>query len=168
MATKLTWHGHAALSLETGGYKLIVDPFLTGNPAASLSPEAVEADFILISHGHGDHVGGSTAEAQQNGAVIAFRPPLPFYTYALLAGILAAFIAQVYVGPLTEQAYAAAFNKPLFRTGSYWLILTGAAVHGDADRRDVSGADRLTAAALARRQGHARTGMHLGCHGRPQ
>ncbi len=59
MTTKFTWYGHAALGLETGGYKIIVDPFLTGNPAASISPEAVEADFILISHGHGDHVGDS-------------------------------------------------------------------------------------------------------------
>ncbi len=53
MTTKLTWLGHAALALETDGYKLLVDPFLTGNPAASLKPEDVEADFILISHGHG-------------------------------------------------------------------------------------------------------------------
>jgi Beta-lactamase superfamily domain len=49
MATKLTWYGHAALGLETGGYKIIVDPFLTGNPAASLSADDVDADFILIS-----------------------------------------------------------------------------------------------------------------------
>src|SRR5687768_10755053 len=56
--------------------------------------------------------------------------PVPVYTYVLLAGILAAFAAQLYVGPYNEQAYTAAFDKPLFRYGSYWLILTGAAVHG--------------------------------------
>jgi len=70
MTNKLTWYGHAALGLETGGYKLIIDPFFSGNPAASASPEVVEADFILISHGHGDHVGDGVAIAQRTGATV--------------------------------------------------------------------------------------------------
>lgn len=70
MTAKFTWYGHAALGLETGGYKIIVDPFLTGNPAASISPEDVEADFILISHGHGDHVGDSIAIAKRTDALV--------------------------------------------------------------------------------------------------
>jgi len=70
MTTKLTWHGHATLGLETGGYKLVIDPFFTGNPAASLSHEAVEADFILVSHGHGDHVGDGVAIAKRTGAMV--------------------------------------------------------------------------------------------------
>src|SRR5689334_4334459 len=70
MSAKLTWYGHAALGLETDGYKIIVDPFLTGNPAASTSPEAVDADFILISHGHGDHVGDSVAIAKRTDAMV--------------------------------------------------------------------------------------------------
>jgi len=43
MTTKFTWYGHATLGLETGGYKIIVDPFFSGNPAASDSAEAVES-----------------------------------------------------------------------------------------------------------------------------
>lgn len=70
MTTKLTWYGHAALGLETGGYKLVVDPFLEGNPAASIAPEAVEADFILISHGHGDHVSDMIPIAKRTGAMV--------------------------------------------------------------------------------------------------
>jgi L-ascorbate metabolism protein UlaG (beta-lactamase superfamily) len=70
MANKLTWYGHATLGLETGGYKLIIDPFFSGNPAASTSPEAVEADFILISHGHGDHVGDGIDIAKRTGATV--------------------------------------------------------------------------------------------------
>jgi L-ascorbate metabolism protein UlaG (beta-lactamase superfamily) len=70
MTTKLTWHGHATLGLETGGYKLIIDPFFSGNPAVSISPELVEADFILVSHGHGDHVGDAVAIAKRTGATI--------------------------------------------------------------------------------------------------
>ena len=70
MTTKFTWYGHATLGLETSGYKIIVDPFFSGNPAASSSAEAVEADFILISHGHGDHVGDAIALAKRTDATI--------------------------------------------------------------------------------------------------
>ena len=68
--TTLTWYGHAALGLETGGYKIVVDPFLKENPAASISPDAVEADYILISHGHEDHVGDSIEIAKRTGAMV--------------------------------------------------------------------------------------------------
>jgi L-ascorbate metabolism protein UlaG (beta-lactamase superfamily) len=70
MSTKLTWYGHAALGLESGGYRILVDPFFSGNPAASVSPEQVQADFILVSHGHGDHVGDTVAIAQRSGATV--------------------------------------------------------------------------------------------------
>ena len=70
MTAKLTWYGHAALGLETDGYKILVDPFLEGNPAASITPDSVEADFILISHGHGDHLGDTVAIAKRTGATI--------------------------------------------------------------------------------------------------
>ena len=70
MTSKLTWYGHAALGLETGGHKILVDPFLSDNPAASTTPDSVEADFILISHGHGDHVGDAVAIAKRTGATV--------------------------------------------------------------------------------------------------
>ncbi len=67
---KFTWFGHATLGLETGGFKLLIDPFFTGNPAASATAEGVDADFILVSHGHGDHVGDAAAIAMRTGALI--------------------------------------------------------------------------------------------------
>lgn len=70
MSLKLTWYGHATLGLETGGYRVLVDPFFTGNPAASTSADKVMADFILISHGHGDHVGDAEAIARRTGALV--------------------------------------------------------------------------------------------------
>ncbi len=70
MTDKLTWYGHAALGLETGGYKLLIDPFFSGNPSASTSADKVDADFILVSHGHGDHVGDAVAIAKRTGAMV--------------------------------------------------------------------------------------------------
>ena len=70
MSTKLTWYGHATLGLETGGYKILVDPFFTGNPAAGVAAEKVAADYILITHGHGDHVGDAIPLAKRTRATV--------------------------------------------------------------------------------------------------
>ncbi len=70
MTNTFTWYGHATLGLKTGAYKLLIDPFFSGNPAASTSAEAVEADFILVSHGHGDHVGDAISIAKRTGALV--------------------------------------------------------------------------------------------------
>lgn len=69
MSVKLTWYGHATLGLETGGYKILIDPFFSGNPAASVSADTVDADFILVTHGHGDHVGDTVEISRRTGAL---------------------------------------------------------------------------------------------------
>lgn len=68
--TRLTWYGHATLGIETDGYKLLIDPFFTDNPSASTTADAVPADFILVSHGHSDHVGDTVALAARTGATV--------------------------------------------------------------------------------------------------
>ncbi len=70
MTTSLTWLGHGAWQLDTAGQRVLIDPFFTGNPAAAVTPEAVAADFILVSHGHGDHVGDTVAIARRTGATV--------------------------------------------------------------------------------------------------
>jgi len=68
MATRVRWLGHACLLLESDGRRVLIDPFLTGNPAAAAKADEVAADFILVSHGHGDHVGDTIA--QRTGATV--------------------------------------------------------------------------------------------------
>lgn len=70
MSTKLTWLGHASMLVETGGYKLLVDPFLADNPTCTTDPGDIEPDYILISHGHGDHVGDAVEIAKRSGAMV--------------------------------------------------------------------------------------------------
>lgn len=70
MKSSLTWLGHSAWQLATAGQRVLIDPFLTGNPAAAIAADAVEADFILVSHGHGDHVGDTVAIAKRTGAAV--------------------------------------------------------------------------------------------------
>ncbi len=70
MENKLTFLGHAAFALETGGYQILIDPFLSRNPQASLSAEIVPADFILVTHGHADHLGDTVSIAKRTGALV--------------------------------------------------------------------------------------------------
>jgi len=70
MSTKIIWYGHATLGLETGGYKLLVDPFFTGNPAASITADQAQADYILVSHGHNDHISDAVGIAQRTKATV--------------------------------------------------------------------------------------------------
>ena len=70
MSVKLTWLGHSAFALDIDGHSVLVDPFLTGNPLAAAAPDDVTAEFILLSHGHGDHVGDTVSIAQRTGASV--------------------------------------------------------------------------------------------------
>lgn len=69
--TKLTWLSHASWLIESGEHRILLDPFLTDNPAATLKPADVgNISHILISHGHYDHVADAAEIAKQTGATI--------------------------------------------------------------------------------------------------
>jgi L-ascorbate metabolism protein UlaG (beta-lactamase superfamily) len=70
MSTRVQWLGHACLLIESDGKRVLIDPFLTGNPMAAAKPEEVEADVILVSHGHEDHLGDTVAIAKRTGATV--------------------------------------------------------------------------------------------------
>lgn len=69
----VTYLGQSGFSITVDGVTLVIDPFIGGNPlaeAASLDPATLKADAILITHGHGDHVGDAEAIAKNTGAPI--------------------------------------------------------------------------------------------------
>src|SRR3990172_6861819 len=70
MSTQITYLGHGAFQIDTAGKTILIDPFLTGNPSASVTADKVAADFIIVTHGHGDHVGDTVAIAQRTGALV--------------------------------------------------------------------------------------------------
>jgi L-ascorbate metabolism protein UlaG (beta-lactamase superfamily) len=67
---KVTFIGHSCFLLESGSHKILIDPYITGNPVARASEEHKKADFILISHGHGDHLGDAIKLAEGSGAMV--------------------------------------------------------------------------------------------------
>ena len=70
MSFKVTWLGHGSWAIDIDGHKGVLDPFLSGNPMASTTADAIEADFILVTHGHGDHVGDAVSIAKRTGALV--------------------------------------------------------------------------------------------------
>jgi len=70
--SKLTFHGHSCFTLEANdGTTLLIDPFLTGNPLADIGPDdVVKADYVLFTHGHGDHIGDGFEIAKRTGAMV--------------------------------------------------------------------------------------------------
>ncbi len=65
-----TWHGHGCYAFNFDGKKIIIDPFLSDSPTADIRPDDVEAEFILLTHGHADHFGDTVSIAQRTGATI--------------------------------------------------------------------------------------------------
>jgi L-ascorbate metabolism protein UlaG (beta-lactamase superfamily) len=62
--------GHSCVSLTEGEHRLIIDPFLSGNDKAAARPEAIDVNYVLITHGHGDHLGDGVAIAKRTGATV--------------------------------------------------------------------------------------------------
>lgn len=70
MPTTVTFLGHACFQIETTGKTVLFDPFLTDNPAATTTADAVAPDAIILTHGHGDHVGDAVNIAKRTGALV--------------------------------------------------------------------------------------------------
>ena len=70
MGVDLRYLGHAAFELKTGDATVLVDPFLTGNPKAAAKADELDATTILVTHGHGDHVGDTVDIAKRTGATV--------------------------------------------------------------------------------------------------
>src|SRR3712207_5456125 len=62
--------GHSAFELSDGDTRVLIDPFLTGNPKAAVSADELEPSVILLTHGHADHFGDTIAIAKRAGAPV--------------------------------------------------------------------------------------------------
>ena len=74
---KISFYGHASLGIEVGGKHIIVDPYITANPLANhINIETLQADYILLTHAHGDHILDAEVIAKRTGAVIVSNPEI--------------------------------------------------------------------------------------------
>jgi L-ascorbate metabolism protein UlaG (beta-lactamase superfamily) len=70
MSTTVTYLGHGTFQIVAAGKTIIIDPFFTGNPAATVTADEVQPDYLIVSHGHGDHVGDAVAIAKRTGCTV--------------------------------------------------------------------------------------------------
>lgn len=71
MRMKITYYGHSCFSVEAAGKHLLFDPFITGNDLAKhINVDDIKADYILISHGHFDHILDVEVIANRTGALV--------------------------------------------------------------------------------------------------
>ncbi|HEX7064933.1 MAG TPA: metal-dependent hydrolase [Bacillales bacterium] len=76
---KVTYHGHSVVMVETGGKKILIDPFITGNGQCGINPDDVAPDVILLTHGHNDHVGDTVDIAKKNDSLVVATFELATY-----------------------------------------------------------------------------------------
>lgn len=77
---KITFYGHASLGIEVGGKHIIVDPYITANELAKdIDIMQLKADYILLTHAHGDHILDVDAIANNTGAVIVSNAEITGY-----------------------------------------------------------------------------------------
>jgi L-ascorbate metabolism protein UlaG (beta-lactamase superfamily) len=68
---QLTYYGHSCFAVDVDGTRLLFDPFITPNPkAAAIDVNGIAADYVLITHGHGDHIADAVAIASRTGATV--------------------------------------------------------------------------------------------------
>jgi len=115
----LTFHGHACFTLEADGRRVIIDPFLTGNPAADIPVARLpKVDAVLLSHGHGDHLGDAIPLAKRDGATIVATAEL-----AGFCGQHGAVVHAMHIGGAHQFPFGRVKLVPAFH---------GGAVNGDA------------------------------------
>lgn len=70
MTLKITYLGHSAFQLHAEDKTILVDPFISGNPSATVHVDDLVADTIILTHAHNDHVGDTVAIARRTGATV--------------------------------------------------------------------------------------------------
>jgi len=76
---KVSFHGHSFVKIETGEKTILIDPFITGNGMTDLKPEDVKPDVIIVTHGHGDHLGDTVELAKEHQSLVISNFELATY-----------------------------------------------------------------------------------------
>lgn len=76
---KVSYHGHSVVQIKTNGRTIIIDPFINGNPLTDLTVENLNVDVIIVTHGHGDHLGDTIELAKRNHSLVIANFELATY-----------------------------------------------------------------------------------------
>jgi L-ascorbate metabolism protein UlaG (beta-lactamase superfamily) len=120
MTAVLTWLGHGTWLIETDHTKILLDPFLDDNPASPVKAADVEADYILISHGHFDHIADAVPIAKRTGAqVIAIFEIAQWLNQQGVENTLAMNIGGSVQLPFGKLTMTIAYHSSVLPDGTY-------------------------------------------------
>jgi L-ascorbate metabolism protein UlaG (beta-lactamase superfamily) len=140
MTVSVTWHGHATLSLDINGQKVLVDPFFSGNPAAKITADNVEADYILLTHAHGDHVADAVSVAKRTGALVVSNFEIANWMAAQgHENVHGQHIGGGYHHPIGYIKLTIAFHGSSFPDGAYGGMPCGFLLNVDDKRLYIAG-----------------------------
>jgi len=117
----ITYLGHSCLYVENGGKKVIIDPFLSGNPSSGVLPREIEVDAVLLTHAHDDHFGDSIEIAKRNDCPIVAVFELAMHCTRLGAKAHAMNIGGSYSFDGFTVKYTQAFHGSSLREGDHYL-----------------------------------------------
>ena len=131
MTVSFKWLGHSAYSLDIDGHKVLIDPFLTGNPAAVSKAEELEAEVILMTHAHGDHVGDSVEIAKRTGALVVCNFEMgDWYMAKGAANVFQGNPGGTYANDWMSAKWTIAFHSSSFPDGAYGGQPNGFVIRG--------------------------------------
>jgi len=119
MAVQLKYYGHSCFGIEGGGAALLIDPFLTGNPQAAVSADQVKADYVLVSHGHSDHLGDAIPIAKRTGATVIANHEIANYCQKQGCSVHPLHIGGGYNFPFGRVKLTIAHHGSSLPDGSY-------------------------------------------------
>jgi len=120
---KLTYFGHSAFLLETNGHRIVIDPFFTGNPLSPINADEVKCDYIIISHGHGDHIGDAVAIAKRNNAIVISNYEISTWCGAQGLNTHAMHIGGSHAFPFGRVKLTIAHHGSGYKTGKGFLYM---------------------------------------------
>jgi L-ascorbate metabolism protein UlaG (beta-lactamase superfamily) len=123
---KIVYHGHSCIQISNHEVSLIMDPFLSHNPVATVNPEAIQADYVLLTHGHDDHILDAAAIAKQNKAPIIAIVELATYMKWQGAETIGMNLGGTYKTEAFQVKMIQAFHSSSFTEGeNKQIIYTG-------------------------------------------
>lgn len=133
---RITYHGHSSVLVEVGGKKVMIDPFLDGNPVATVKASDIEVDYIILTHGHGDHIADAVSIAKRNNATIIAAHELAEYMSWQGVNVHGMGIGGGYTFDfghvrLTQAFHSSSFEDYENKTFIYTGMPTGIIITGD-------------------------------------
>jgi L-ascorbate metabolism protein UlaG (beta-lactamase superfamily) len=116
---KLTYLSHSTFILDDGSHRLIIDPFITGNPTCPVKADEVQADFIVLTHAHGDHLGDGLELAKKHDALVIAVNELANHVAAKGARAHNMHIGGAYTFPFGRLKFTIAHHGSSSPDGQY-------------------------------------------------